>query len=86
MASGLEITCANKNNQGVIVRIGGPGWSLSTHEAIMNLLNKEICLHLYIGNASFDIGVQGEGNNAYLILEPDGTPLHQLDQLQSCES
>lgn len=84
MASGLEISCANKNLSGVIVRVGGVGWSLSHHEAILGIIQNRLRLHILIGNEFFDIGVRGEGNDSYLVLEPDGTPLHEVEGLQSC--
>lgn len=84
MLSGFQITCANKNQNGTIVRIGGQGWSLSRHDAIQKIVTKQIILYISIGNESFYIGVQGAGDDAYLVLEPDGTLLSDVEQLRSC--
>ena len=79
-----EITCANKNPRGVIVRIGGEGWSLSVHDAIMKLSSNQLRLTLLFDNEVVEVGVRGEGSSAYLVLEPDGQPLHDLEGLPSC--
>jgi hypothetical protein len=84
MASGFQITCANKNPNGVIVRVGGQGWSLSIHEAIVKISSQQLRLHIRLDNEYFDIGVRGNGTSAYLVLEPDGTPLHNVSGLPSC--
>jgi hypothetical protein len=84
MASGFEITCANKNPHGVIVRLGGQGWSLSAHEAIVKITTLQLRLHIYLGDECFDIGVRGDGTDAYLVLEPDDKPLHEVEGLPSC--
>ena len=77
--SGYEITCANKNFRGLVVRIGGEGWSLGAHEAIVKILSKQIQLIIRIDGKLVQVGVRGEGSEAYLALEPDGFPLHNLD-------
>ena len=82
--TGFQITCANKNTQGVIVRVGGPGWSLEAHEAIMRLITHRVRLYILLGNTHYDIGVRGAGAHAYLALEPDGRPLADIDMLPSC--
>jgi len=84
MASGLEITCANKNPHGVIVRVGGQSWSLSVHEAIVQIATRQLRLHIFLGNECFDIGVRGDGMDAYLVIEPDEKPLHKVEGLPSC--
>lgn len=84
MATGFQVTCANKNQQGVVVRIGGPGWSLSIQEAIQKITGKHLRLHIFIGDEAFDIGVRGSGNSVYLVLEPDGKPLSEVPELRSC--
>ena len=77
--SGFEITCANKNFRGFVVRIGGAGWSLGTHDAIVKILSKQIQLTIQIEGKFVQVGVRGEGADAYLALEPDGFPIHNLD-------
>lgn len=84
MATGFHITCANKHPNGTIVRIGGDGWTLDIHEAILQLDSHRIRLNILIGNAYFDIGIREIDNSAYLVLEPDGTPLHEVEGLKSC--
>ncbi|GAB4528968.1 MAG: hypothetical protein OHK0046_48440 [Anaerolineae bacterium] len=84
MPTGFQVTCANKNQQGVIVRVGGPGWSLSLPEAIQKIDGQQLRLHIFIGDEAFDIGVRGSGNNAYLVLEPDAKPLSDVAELKSC--
>jgi hypothetical protein len=83
-SSGLEISCANKNQQGMIVRLGGQGWSLSLHEAILGLVHNHIRLCILIGNEYFDVGIRGDGNDSYLVLEPEGKPLSEVEGLLSC--
>jgi hypothetical protein len=84
MATGFQITCANKNLNGTIVRVGGSGWSLSHREAIRKILSKELRLHIFIGDESFDIGVRGEGDDAYLVLEAGEKALDEVEGLMSC--
>lgn len=84
MASGFQILCANKNQQGTIIRVGGSGWSLSLYEAIHKIIGKQLRLHIYVGDEVFDIGVRGEGDEAYLVLEPDGIALCEVEGLNSC--
>ena len=84
MVSGFQITCANKNLRGTIVRLGGPDWSMSHQEAIRKIIGNELRLHIFIADVSFDIGVRGEGDNAYLVLEPEAKPLHEVEGLASC--
>jgi hypothetical protein len=84
MHSGFEVRCANKNLNGTIVRVGGTGWSLSHHEAIYRLNSRQIRLFIFIGDESFEIGVRGDGDDAYLVIEPDAKALHDVEELQSC--
>lgn len=84
MLAGFEITCANKNYRGIIVRIGGSGWSMDARQAIVKMGNQQLRLNICIDGSYFDVGVRGEGFDAYLALEPDGFPLHSLDGLPSC--
>jgi hypothetical protein len=84
MPSGLQITCANKNQSGSILRVGGTGWSYSQREAIHKIIGKQLRLHIFIGDESFDIGVRGEGDGAYLVLEPEGKALSEIEGLNSC--
>jgi hypothetical protein len=82
--SGFQITCANRSTSGTIVRVGGQGWSLGVHEAIVKIMTGQLRLNILVGNKSFDVGVRGEANNAYLALEPDGQALHDFAELPSC--
>lgn len=82
--SGFEITCVNKNPNGMIVRIGGQGWSLSVNEAISKLISHQVRLNLLLDGQYVDIGVQGEGTNAFLTLEPAGKSLHEIKNLPGC--
>lgn len=84
MASGFEIRCINKNPQGVIVRVGGAGWSLSAQEAIAKFLSQQLRFNLLLGEKYVDIGVRGEGVDAYLTVEPEGYPLHEIVGIPSC--
>ena len=84
MPTGFQVTCANKNQQGVIVRVGGPGWSLSLSEVIQKIDGQQLRLHIFIGDEVFDIGVRVADNDAYLVLEPDATPLSEVSELKSC--
>lgn len=81
--SGFEITCTNRNSRGVIVRIGGDGWSLRRHEAIVKIISKQIRLTILMDEGYAEVGVRGEGPDAYLVLEPDGCPLCDLN-IPSC--
>lgn len=84
MTSGLQITCANKNPNGTIVRIGGSRWSMSLHEAIFQLTSYHLRFHIFIGDTSYNVGVRGDGQSSYLVLEPDGKPLADIEGLFSC--
>lgn len=84
--TGYEIICANRNVRGVIVRVEGEGWSLSTYEAIMKILSGQIQITIRINGVFQHVGVRGSGSDAYLALENDGYPLHNLPDLQSCGS
>ena len=81
--SGFEITCINKNAQGLIVRIGGDGWSFSVHDAIVKIISNQILFTVYVAGDYLQVGVKGEGFDAYLALKVDGVALHDLS-LPSC--
>lgn len=84
MVSGLEILCASKNYAGNIIRIGGDGWSLEAREAIVKILNGQLRLNIRVDGIYLDVGLRGEGFDTYLVIEPDGFPLHNLSDLPSC--
>ena len=77
--SGFEITCINKNSRGLVVRIGGSGWSLGAHDAIVKVISNQIRFTIRVNGTIVQVGVRGEGFDAYLVLEPDGFPLHNLN-------
>jgi hypothetical protein len=77
--SGFEITCINKNARGLLVRIGGEGWSLGIHEAVVKIVSNQMRFLIHTNGKSIQVGVRGEGFEAYLVLEPDGFPLHNLN-------
>jgi hypothetical protein len=83
---GFQITCANRDTSGAILRLGGDGWTLSIHEAIVKLLSQQMRLHILVDGRFMDVGIRGEGFNAYLVTEPDGLPLHNLISLPSCNA
>lgn len=82
--SGLEITCANRDQNGMIIRIGGDGWSLGVQDAITRLMMQQLRVYVRVENALLIVGVRGESAGAYLALEPEGYPLHDLTSLHSC--
>lgn len=82
--SGFELTCANKTPAGAISRVGGAGWSLDIREAILKIVTQQIVIYIRSDNQQVQIGVRGQGTQAYLALEPDGFPLHDLADLPSC--
>jgi hypothetical protein len=84
MMSGFEITCANKSPGGQVIRVGGEGWSYETHEAIKKILTQQIRLKIRVDEQEMEVGVRGQGTHAYLVVEPDGYPLHDLHDLPSC--
>jgi hypothetical protein len=84
MMSGFEITCVNKDHRGVIVRVGGEGWNMGVREAILDIIGQRLRLHIRLDEKFVDIGVKGEGFDAYLALEPEGLPLHEITDLPSC--
>lgn len=47
MPSGFQVTCANEDQQGVIVRVGGAGWSLGLREAVHKIGGQQLRLHIY---------------------------------------
>ncbi len=77
--SGFKITCANKNPKGLIVRIGGNGWSLGTREAVVKIMSNQLRLTIHVLEDNVRVGVRGSDLDAYLVLEPEGFPLHNLD-------
>jgi hypothetical protein len=77
--SGFEITCINMNSSGRIERIGGNGWSLGAHEAIIKLISRQVRFIIRVNGEHIQIGVRGEGFDSFLVLEPDGFPLHNLN-------
>ena len=77
--SGYEITCINKNARSMVIRIGGDGWSLGAHDAIVKLISSQIRLNIRANGKIVQVGVRGEGSDAYLVLEPDGFALHNLE-------
>jgi uncharacterized protein DUF3892 len=83
---GYEITCANRDTSGGLLRVGGEGWTLSTHEAIVKLISQQLRLNIVVDGQFMDVGIRGEGFNAYLVTEPDGVPLHNLISLPSCKA
>lgn len=82
--SGFEITCINKDQRGIVVRIGGVGWSMHVHDAIVKLISHQLRFYVRVDDAFFDVGVRGEGFAAYLVLEPEGFALQELDGMASC--
>jgi hypothetical protein len=77
--SGFEITCINVNSSGRIERIGGNGWSLGIHEAIIKLITQQVRFIIRANGEYIQIGVRGEGFDSFLVLEPDGFPPHNLN-------
>jgi hypothetical protein len=84
MSAGFHVTCANKDIRGNIIRVGGPGWSLSVHEMVVKIVTGQLRFMVKVGDADYDIGVRGEGQQAYLVIESTGQALHDLDGLLSC--
>jgi hypothetical protein len=82
--SGFEITCANKDVRGRIIRIGGEGWSMEIRDAIVKTVSHHLRLYVRVNGTLVEVGVRGEGFDAYLALEPEGFPLHNLTDLASC--
>ena len=82
--SGFEITCANRDARGVIIRIGGEGWTLTLSEVIVKLTTGQLRLNIYVEGQLVEVGVRGDNSDAHLVIEPDGFPLHDLPDLQSC--
>jgi hypothetical protein len=82
--TGFQITCVNRDARGIIIRIGGEGWTLSFHEAIVKVVSQQLRLNILVDGKLVVVGIRGEGNDAYLVIEPEGFPLHNLTNLQSC--
>ncbi len=82
--SGYEITCANKNQNGLLTRVGGDNWSLGIQEAMTKLLSQQLRFYVQVDGTPTEVGIRGDGSETYLVLEPNGYPLHQLTSLQSC--
>lgn len=82
--TGFEIACCNRRVDGMIVRIGGAGWSLSVQEAMRQLSAEHIRFYVHVEGRSWDVGIREHGGETYLALEPDGFPLHNLLSLPSC--
>lgn len=84
MLSGFTITCVNKNQRGIVTRVGGDGWSLETRDAIIKMLSAQIRLNIQIEGKFVEVGLRGSGFDAYFVTEPEGFPLHDLPDLPSC--
>jgi hypothetical protein len=84
MLSGYEVTCANKNQRGIITRVGGVGWSLDIREAVVKIMSAQIRLYIQVKGQFVEIGIRGDGSDSFLVLEPDGFPLHNLPDFPSC--
>jgi hypothetical protein len=84
MITGYEITCANKNRNGLLVRLGGENWSMGIQDAVTKLVSQQIRFYLHVDGKPIEVGIRGDGSDSYLVLEPDGFPLHQIMDLQSC--
>lgn len=82
--SGFEITCVNKDQRGLILRVGGVGWSMEAHDAIVKLITNKVRLNILLGNEYVEVGVRGEGFDSYLAIEPEGQALHLVEGLPSC--
>ncbi len=82
--SGYEITCVNRDQRGLIIRLGGIGWSMQVHDALVKVISQQLRLYLRVDETYFDVGVRGEGFDAYFVLEPGGSALHELNNLPSC--
>ena len=77
--SGFEITCINRDSRGLVVRIGGIGWSLGAHDAIVKVISNQIRFSIRVNGELVQVGVRREGFDAYLALEPEGFRLHNLN-------
>jgi hypothetical protein len=84
MLSGFTITCANKNQRGIITRVGGAGWSMQARDAIIKVLSEQVRFNIQIEGKFIEIGIRGNGSDAYFVIEPEGFPLHDLPDLPSC--
>lgn len=84
MTSGFHITCINKNQLGIVIRIGGDGWTMSIREAVAQLASERIRLVVLLDNQYVEVGIRTRNSDSYLALEPDGTPLDELEGLPSC--
>jgi hypothetical protein len=79
-----EVTCANKNPNGMLVRIGGENWTCGLREAIVKIVSGQALYSVRIEGKLMTVGIRGESSNAYLVLEPEGYPLHDLPDLPGC--
>lgn len=79
-----EILCANINPGGILVRVGGENWSMALHEIILKIITDEVSFHIRIEGTLREVGIRGESSDAYLVIEPEGFPLHRLEDLPSC--
>ncbi len=82
--TGWQITCANRDQRQQLVRVGGDGWSMTIREVITGVISRQTRLYIRVNENFHDVGVRGEGFDAYLVIEPDGFPLHELYDLPSC--
>jgi hypothetical protein len=79
-----EITCANKNPNGMLVRIGGASWTCSLREAVLKIESSQAHYSVRIEGKLMSVGIRGDSSDAYLVLEPSGYALHNLPDLPSC--
>ncbi len=65
------------------MRVGGQGWSAAIHEVIVQIISQQARFFVQVGDNFVEVGVRGDGFDAYLALEPDGVALHNLN-IPSC--
>lgn len=60
------------------------GWSLDIREAVVKIMSAQIRLYIQVKGQFVEIGIRGDGSDSFLVLEPDGFPLHNLPDFPSC--
>jgi hypothetical protein len=52
---------------------------MGAHEAVVKVISEQVRFTIHINGIYVQVGVRGEGFDAYFVLEPDGFPLHNLN-------
>ena len=80
-----RVTCSNKDSDGDITGIGGPGWSTITKaQAIIDIEGKTHTYYVCEAGYESDVYIVSLGGNKHLRTTADQSNKNNLDNLPSC--